>query len=86
MWPFVVTFIIGVLFAVFGFRLLFQKGYVERWMEGSWKTTKFSVLEGRHAYYYYKYGRGISSLAVGIIMMGFVIYMLVKAYLGEISI
>ena len=86
MWPFVLTFIVGLLFAVFGFLLLFRKGLVEKLRKGIWKVPEDSVFAGKEGYRLDKYGRGIQSLIVGLFLIGFVIYMLVKAYLGEISI
>jgi len=61
----------GVIFVIFGVRLLFQKGYVEKQREGIWKPEKDDFLSKESSYYYDKYVRGIRSLLVGLLFIIF---------------
>lgn len=56
----------GVYFTVFGAKLLFQKGYVERLREGIWNNS-----DGKLGYNYDKYGRGLRYLLTGLILLVF---------------
>ena len=79
-WFPIIILIGGVWFMVFGFRLLFQKGYVEKLREGIWKEEKDSVFAGKKGYNIYRYGRGLNCFISGLIFVGVAIYVLVKMY------
>lgn len=71
----VFLFIAGVYFTVFGSRLLFQKGFVEKLREGIWKEKNDHWPE-KEGYNYDKYIRGISFLAAGLISLALAIFTL----------
>ncbi len=62
---------VGIVFVIFGVKLLFQKGYVEKQRKVLWKSEKDDFLSEESSYYYDKYVRGIRSLLVGLVLIIF---------------
>lgn len=80
MWQIIIIFIVGLSLSIFGSRLLFEKGYVEKWMKGPWKND---LIKGRNDYYDYKYVKGVGSLLTGLLALGLAIYIFIKIYLFQ---
>jgi len=66
----IIMFAIGIISTVFGFNLLFKQGFVERLRQGLWKSGNDGM------YIYDKYIRGISCFLIGLLFLGFSIYIL----------
>ena len=65
----------GLYFAIFGARLLFEKGYIEKLHEGMWKPSKDNLFSKKSTYAYSR-ARGFQSLIVGLMFLGFVFWVL----------
>ena len=65
----------GIGLFIFGFRLLFQKGFVEKRRQGIWKPDN-KEWSGKEGYFVDKYIRGLSYLVVGLLLLGVVVYSL----------
>ena len=71
----IATGIVGLCFGVFGFRLLFQKGFVEKLREGRWKPgKKLKLFSEKEGYMYDKYTRGIGTLILGLMFLAFSVF------------
>ncbi len=68
--------LVGILFSVFGFRVVFQKGYVEKLQKGCWKEDEGSPYVGKEWYNYAKYVRGLRFLFSGLVLILFAILIL----------
>jgi hypothetical protein len=77
-WFFIALFVFGIYFTIFGFRVVFQPGYVEKLRMGIWKPSETSkkLFPGKSGYHYDKYTTGIGCLVVGLMFLGFSIYVL----------
>ncbi|HLD53326.1 MAG TPA: hypothetical protein VJA82_08480 [Sediminibacterium sp.] len=77
-WFLVGILVFGVYFTVFGLKLLFKQGFVEKLRKGIWKSGELSEknFPGKSGYNYDKYGTGIYSLIMGLLALGFSIYAL----------
>jgi len=64
----------GLYFAIFGARLLFEKGYVEKLREGRWKPSTNNLLSGKDSYRYDKFVTGFRYLIVGVMFLAFTIW------------
>lgn len=73
--------IAGLGFVIFGFRVLFEKGYVEKLRQGIWKSVgDDNPIQGRQGYTYDKYWRGGRYLMLGLLFLGAAIYGFLKTY------
>ncbi len=74
----VAMLIFGLYFTSFGLKLLFKQDFVEKLRMGIWEPGELSKknFPGKSGYYYDKYGRGIESLLMGLLALGFSIYAL----------
>ncbi|GEM_PF-5784801 len=68
----------GLWFTIFGLRLLFQKGYVEKLREGIWKPRVKLFSSERRGYNYDKYSTGIKNTILGLIFLVAGIYSILK--------
>ena len=77
-WLLIGLLIFGLWATTFGLRLLFKAGYVEKLRTGIWKPTQLDEknFPGKSGYYYNKYARGIESLVMGLLALGYSIYAL----------
>lgn len=77
-WFLIALIIFGLYFTVFGLKLLFKRGFVEKLRTGIWKSGELSEknFPGKSGYHYDKYGRGVESLVMGLLALGFSIYAL----------
>ena len=73
MWLLILLGLVGVYLSVFGFRLLFEKGYVERLEKTTWKGTDEQLGKSKGMHIYNKYFRGGAYLVVGLMFVGFVL-------------
>lgn len=74
-WLNIILFFFGIYLTIFGARILFQKGFLEKLMKGDWKSKDDRWTEREH-YIYGKYGRGISYFGSGLILLAYTIWML----------
>ncbi len=80
-WLTIALLIVGLYLAIFGFRVVFQKGYVEKLQKGIWKSdTDEEIFSKKSGYFYDKYARGLKFLIVGLIFTSSAIYGLLKIY------
>ncbi len=69
----------GLRFIVFGFKLLFRRGFVEKLREGPWKPdADDKVWSSKEGYFADKYIRGIRYFLPGLIMVVSAIYLLLQ--------
>lgn len=66
-----ISILAGGIVSVFGLRLLFQKGYVEKLREGTWKPHEKDLLSVKESYHYDRYVRGIKFFVGGLIFIVF---------------
>jgi hypothetical protein len=64
---FVILLIAGIIFAFHGLKLLFQKGYAEKWCSNPADPS---------GYHYAKYIRGLEGAIMGLMLVGFSLYFL----------
>lgn len=75
-WFLIALLITGLYGMVFGSRLLWERGFVEKMQKESWKEKNPYWTE-KERYNYNKYNRGISMLISGIMFVGFAIFSLI---------
>ena len=61
---FLFLFVSGVYFFLFGARLLFEKGFVEKLQQGRWKRWSRTNDDG-YGYFYDRYAMGLASILMG---------------------
>jgi hypothetical protein len=66
---------VGILFLVFGIRLLCQSEYVKKLMNGVWKQ-KVGNFSEKDQYMYNRYIRGVELIFGGLILIVYSIYVL----------
>ena len=72
----IILFLIGLPLTIFALLLLLNKDFLKKTRENmSWKNTPYF---GRDSYIYDKYGRGLKILIVGLLMLGYAIYLLLR--------
>ena len=69
MWFALFIFVGGVCFTVFGGRILFEDGYVEKLQNSAWKSLN-ERMAGKEGYMYDKYARGVRYFVSGLILTG----------------
>jgi hypothetical protein len=77
-WLPIAMFIFGSYFTIFGLKLLFKAGFVEKLREGMWKPGELSKknFPENSGYNYDKYVRGIQYFLSGLLFLGLSIYIL----------
>ena len=68
----IVVFIVGIVFTIFGLRILFEKGYVNK----RYDSLNDQLMSPKDAYFANKYLTGIHSIVLGLIDVGYAIFAL----------
>ena len=79
-WFSIVFLIAGIYSTVFGFRVLFQKGFVEKLREHGWREGNNSLFTKKEGYLYDKHVRGMRAFLSGLVFLAIAIYGLLNVY------